>query len=102
MTIHFGTDGWRAVISDTFTFTNLRMLSQAHRHVLDMLASALGPLTPGVQCCGTSDLALGALKFSGNSARCRRNYLLYHGTLLYDFPLELIDRCLAMPPRMPA
>src|SRR5512135_1759181 len=29
MTIHFGTDGWRAVISDTFTFNNLRMLTQA-------------------------------------------------------------------------
>ena len=29
MPIHFGTDGWRAVISDTFTFTNLRLLSQA-------------------------------------------------------------------------
>ncbi|MCE1253885.1 MAG: phosphoglucomutase/phosphomannomutase family protein [Anaerolineae bacterium] len=29
MTIHFGTDGWRAVISDTFTFHNLRMVSQA-------------------------------------------------------------------------
>ncbi len=29
MTIHFGTDGWRAVISDTFTFGNLRMLAQA-------------------------------------------------------------------------
>lgn len=29
MTIHFGTDGWRAVISDTFTFTNLRLVSQA-------------------------------------------------------------------------
>lgn len=29
MPIHFGTDGWRAVISDTFTFTNLRMVSQA-------------------------------------------------------------------------
>ncbi len=29
MTIHFGTDGWRAVISDTFTFTNLRSLAQA-------------------------------------------------------------------------
>lgn len=29
MTIHFGTDGWRAVISDTFTFSNLRQLSQA-------------------------------------------------------------------------
>ena len=29
MTIHFGTDGWRAVISDTFTFSNLRLVSQA-------------------------------------------------------------------------
>jgi phosphomannomutase len=29
MTIHFGTDGWRAVISDTFTFNNLRVLTQA-------------------------------------------------------------------------
>ena len=29
MPIHFGTDGWRAVISDTFTFANLRMVTQA-------------------------------------------------------------------------
>jgi alpha-D-glucose phosphate-specific phosphoglucomutase len=29
MPIHFGTDGWRAVISDTFTFHNLRMVAQA-------------------------------------------------------------------------
>jgi hypothetical protein len=29
MPIHFGTDGWRAVISDTFTFNNLRMVAQA-------------------------------------------------------------------------
>jgi alpha-D-glucose phosphate-specific phosphoglucomutase len=27
--IRFGTDGWRAVISDTFTFENLRIISQA-------------------------------------------------------------------------
>jgi len=27
--IKFGTDGWRAVIADTFTFENLRILSQA-------------------------------------------------------------------------
>jgi lipoate---protein ligase len=80
---------------------HLRLLSQAHRHVLDMLASALAPLAPGVQCCGTSDLAMGAWKFSGNSVRCRREHLLYHGTLLYNFPLELIERCLTMPPRMP-
>jgi phosphomannomutase len=29
MPIHFGTDGWRAVISDTFPFNNLRMVTQA-------------------------------------------------------------------------
>ena len=29
MTIQFGTDGWRAVISDTFTFANLRLVAQA-------------------------------------------------------------------------
>ncbi len=27
--IRFGTDGWRAVIADTFTFENLRLISQA-------------------------------------------------------------------------
>lgn len=29
MPIHFGTDGWRAIISDTFTFHNLRLVVQA-------------------------------------------------------------------------
>lgn len=29
MTIRFGTDGWRAVISDTFTFENVRLVAQA-------------------------------------------------------------------------
>jgi len=29
VTIEFGTDGWRAVISDTFTFANVRLVAQA-------------------------------------------------------------------------
>lgn len=36
MTIHFGTDGWRGVISDTFTFHNLRLVTQA---IADAVAS---------------------------------------------------------------
>jgi phosphomannomutase len=36
MPIHFGTDGWRAVISDTFTFHNLRLVAQA---IADAVAS---------------------------------------------------------------
>lgn len=29
MTVRFGTDGWRAIISDEFTFANLRLVAQA-------------------------------------------------------------------------
>ncbi len=36
MAIHFGTDGWRGVISDTFTFSSLRQVTQA---IADALAS---------------------------------------------------------------
>ena len=79
----------------------LRAVDRAHRFVLDTMAGALAPLVPGVGCRGISDLAVGDRKFSGNSVRCRREHLLYHGTLLYDFPLQLIDRCLKMPPRRP-
>ena len=38
MSIHFGTDGWRAVISDTFTFSNLRLVIQA---IADAVASGV-------------------------------------------------------------
>lgn len=79
----------------------LRSLDAAHRHVLGTLADALGPLVPGVVRCGTSDLAWRDRKFSGNSARCKQTHLLYHGTLLYDFRLELIGQCLAPPWRAP-
>ncbi len=79
----------------------LRKLKEAHRWTLGAIAGALGAIVPGVAYRGTSDLALNNKKFSGNSVRCRRRAMLYHGTLLYDFPLELIERCLAMPPRMP-
>jgi len=90
-----------ALVLDYRLRPRLRGVDKAHRRVLGALASALEIRVPGVQCRGTSDLAVGELKFSGNSARCRRNHLLYHGTLLYDFPLRLIERCLKMPPRTP-
>jgi lipoate---protein ligase len=79
----------------------LRSLDAAHRFVLDTLIGGLGRLAPSVQRKGTSDLVLGDRKFSGNSVRCKRNHFLYHGTLLYDFPLSAIGRYLAHPPREP-
>jgi lipoate-protein ligase A len=82
----------------------LRIIERAHCFVLETLREALNQLVPDVSIAGTSDLAIGVetpLKFSGNSLRCKRSHLLYHGTLLYDFPLDLISNCLTMPPRQP-
>jgi lipoate---protein ligase len=95
----------------------LRSIDAAHRLILSQLVTALRTLVPQVERCGTSDLAYGAepsaerrdesddklvlKKFSGNSLRCRRAHLLYHGTLLYDFDLSLAERFLAHPPREP-
>jgi len=45
MPIHFGTDGWRAVISDTFTFDNLRIVAQA---IADAVASEHWDKSPDV------------------------------------------------------
>ncbi len=80
---------------------HLRLLDEVHRHVLSAVAAALGEVVAGVKQLGTSDLALGRQKFSGNSVRCKRDHLLYHGTLLYEFDLTLIERLLKMPPRQP-
>jgi lipoate-protein ligase A len=79
----------------------LRMVSEAHGFVLNVLSQSLQECVPGIRCQGTSDLTLEGRKFSGNSLRCKRTHLLYHGTLLYDFDLQLISRYLRRPPRQP-
>ena len=84
----------------------LRAIDCAHRYVSKTLITALSPLVAGVACAGSSDLVIAAegappKKFSGNSLRIRKNHLLYHGTVLYDFSLELIGRWLGEPVRQP-
>lgn len=81
---------------------HIARLDEAHREVLEPLAAALARRAPGVVKAGTSDLALGDRKFSGNSLRCKRKYLVYHGTLLYDFPLSTVAELLKTAPRQPA
>jgi lipoate---protein ligase len=78
----------------------LRSIDRAHRFVLDAIAGELRQFAP-VECAGISDLTLDGRKFSGNSLRCKRNFLLYHGTLLYGFPLEKVETLLKLPHRQP-
>jgi len=79
----------------------LRMLDLAHQHVLAHVVKALRSIGIAAEHCGTSDIAVGGYKVSGNSLRSKRDHLLYHGTLLYGFDLPLIGELLTMPPRQP-
>ena len=81
---------------------SLPAIDHVHGQVLAIVQRCLARLTPGIQHRGISDLALGDRKCSGNSLRCKRDFLLYHGTLLYNFDLPLLDRYLATAPRQPA
>jgi lipoate-protein ligase A len=96
-----------AVVLSLEAQPELRAIDCAHRYVSQKLIAALSPLVPGVACAGSSDLVISSgtatppKKFSGNSLRVRKNHLLYHGTVLYDFPLEMIERWLGEPVRQP-
>ena len=50
---------------------------------------------------GHTDLCVGDLKFAGNSQRRRKNFLLFHGTLLLACDLRLISELLLMPSLQP-
>ena len=65
------------------------------------MSAALKSLEIPVELLGTCDLTLAGRKFSGNSLRCKREAILYHGTLLYAANIEQIADCLIMPPRQP-
>ena len=90
-----------AVLLDYRRRENLRMLEQAHRFVMSQLRDAISRTGLDVQMQGTSDLTYNDRKFSGNSLRCKKNWMIYHGTLLVDFDLQTISDCLGDPRRQP-
>ncbi|MBV9467752.1 MAG: lipoate--protein ligase family protein [Abitibacteriaceae bacterium] len=77
-------------ISETNAF-----IMQRHRQALDEL------LGQPVSIQGITDLTLKNLKFSGNAQRRRRRFLLFHGTFLLDFDLDLVEQLLLLPARQP-
>lgn len=86
---------------------------QKHPQVNDLHQSYLwitAKVIAALEKCGVtaffkpiSDLATGPdeKKFSGNAQRRCRNFILHHGTILYDFSLPLISRYLSMPRDIP-
>ncbi|HMP79250.1 MAG TPA: lipoate--protein ligase family protein [Pirellulaceae bacterium] len=91
-----------SVVFNASRQTRWRDVQWAHDEVMSRHLSALQTLGIDARWEGTCDLTVRGRKISGNSLRCVRNAVLYHGTFLYDFDLSLIERCLWMPPRVPA
>lgn len=54
-------------------------------------------VVPGVSDLATPD----GFKVSGNAQKRRKNWVLFHGTLLYNFDLPLVSRLLKEPPVRP-
>ena len=76
-----------------------RSISAANQFIMEKNRAALATLFPGaaISVRGHTDLCLGERKFAGNSQRRRKQFLLFHGTLLLDCNLQCISELLRMP-----
>jgi lipoate-protein ligase A len=79
----------------------LRDVNGSYRFILSRIATALDGLSRGIKQSGTSDLAAGVRKFSGNAQQRKKGFVLHHGTLLYGFDLARVARYLRLPVRQP-
>jgi lipoate-protein ligase A len=83
-----------------------RSISSANKFIMGKNRAAIASLnsqlsTLNVSVRGHTDLCLGDLKFAGNSQRRRKNFLLFHGTLLLNCNLALVGELLPMPSLQP-
>lgn len=80
----------------------MNSIQSTNQYVLGRIADALQPvIDQSIAFQGTSDLTINGKKFSGNAQNRKRNYVLFHGTILYDFDLSLIQRLLNPPSKEP-
>jgi lipoate-protein ligase A len=80
---------------------DLENVSGSNRYIMERMRDAFAPILSGVQIQGITDLTWEGRKFSGNAQRRKRHYLLFHGTVLYDFDLAQVQSTLKLPPRRP-
>jgi lipoate-protein ligase A len=79
----------------------LGAIRSSYIYILERIRDALSGVAQGITGAGTSDLAVGGRKFSGNAQQRKRSVLLHHGTLLYDFDADQVGRYLRLPARQP-
>ena len=80
-----------------------RTVTSANEFIMERNRAAIEALFPGfkISVRGHTDLVLDGRKFSGNSQRRKKNFLLFHGTFLLNFNLALVGEFLRMPSLQP-
>lgn len=80
-----------------------RTITSANQFIMERNRAAIAALLPRpeITVSGHTDLALGGLKFSGNSQRRKKNFLLFHGTFLLNLDLARVGEFLQMPSLSP-
>ena len=78
----------------TIARTNAFILER-HQRLFERL------LSRPVSVRGDTDLALGDRKFCGNAQRRKQGWLLFHGSILLDLDLHLLEELLPIPDRQP-
>jgi lipoate-protein ligase A len=80
-------------------------ISSANKLIMEKnraaIESAIRNPQSAISIRGHTDLCLGNLKFSGNSQRRKKNFLLFHGTFLLNFNLARVGDFLKMPSLQP-
>jgi lipoate-protein ligase A len=74
--------------------TNVYIMQRIH-------AAIASVVNEEVRVQGYTDLTWNGLKFSGNAQRRKRRSLLFHGSFLLNFDLELVSRTLRLPGQQP-
>jgi lipoate---protein ligase len=90
-----------SVVLDHAVHDGLRKIDAAHQYVMSRVLAAVQQQVPAAKLQGICDLTWQNRKCSGNSLRVTRDRILYHGTVLYDFDLTMLSRCLLKAPRQP-
>lgn len=78
-------------------------ITKSYEYVLSRVVRVLEGCGVRAAYYPISDIALieNEKKFSGNAQCRRRGFFLHHGTILYNFDLELIGKYLRMPQSVP-
>ena len=91
-----------SLVLDSERRPELKGIQSSYEAILGKLVCILSENEIPAERAGTSDLAIGGRKISGNAQRRKKRFVLHHGTFLYAVDPDLMGACLCEPVERPA